>query len=347
MLISYVNAQELVARPAGMDPVETTAVLDLLMDGSLSPEHGATLLVDWAQRQETGLELAAVVTALLARAVSIPSSTRCMDPVGTGGSGLTRYNISTTTAFILAAAGVPVAKHGNRGSARPNGSFDFLDALGIPFLLPPAAIARLLEETSVCFLFARTLHPAVAAVAPYRKIAAAKVKRTIFNLAGPLANPCRPIRQLLGVADIRTAEVVTAAMLALDTERTVVVCGHPGLDEVSIVGPTQVWDVRQGTVSHRVLDSTLGYPLTHAELPGGDAPVNAELFHRLLAGTETGPLLDMLLINAGAALDCWADRPIHGQGTGRDQAHSLLVSGQVKKIFEKHQTLARQLQAPG
>lgn len=331
----------LVSQPTGMDAASTTEVIALLMGGTLTPEQGAGLLVAWAQRGETGVELAAVVRFLLSRALSIPTSTRCIDPVGTGGSGLTRYNISTTTAFILAAAGVPVAKHGNRGSARPNGSFDFLDAIGIPFQLPPAAIARLLDETGVCFLFARTMHPAVAAVAPYRKLAAATVKRTIFNLAGPLANPCRPVRQLLGVADARIAEVVTAAMALLGTERTVVVCGHPGLDELSITGPTRIWDVRPSGTTLSTIIPPLPHAITHAELPGGDAPVNAELFHRLLDGSEAGPLRDMLLVNAGAALDCWADRPIPGHGL--DQARALLASGQVRMVYEKHQALARQL----
>lgn len=333
----------LVHTAEGMTTEQTRVVIGHLMDGSLLPEQGAELLVAWSKRGETGAELAAVVEALLAKAVAIPITTAGFDLCGTGGSGLGRYNVSTTAAFILAAAGVPVIKHGNKGSKAPNGSFDLLEALGVPFQLSPAHLVRLQAETGVCFLFARAVHPAVGAVAPARKLAAAHVKRTIFNLAGPLANPCRPRKQLIGVTDERTAHVVADAISRLGCERAVVVRGHPGIDEVSITGPTHVWTVHAGKIHHAIIERIHQHGIDHAHLPCGDAADNAKTFHRLLSGEERGPLLDMVCANAGAALDCWFDRSVLSDSVGFDQAKELVLSGKAKTAFVKHLTLATEL----
>ena len=332
----------LVRSTAGMTPEQTQVVLHHLMDGSVTPEHGAEILIAWSERGETGRELATVVEVLLSKAVHVPIPGG-MDLCGTGGSGLGRFNVSTTTAFILAAAGIPVVKHGNKGSKTPNGSFDLLEALGVPFQLPVAQLVKLQAETGVCFLFARAVHPAVAAVAPARKLAAGRVRRTIFNLAGPLANPCRPRKQLIGVTDERTAHVIVEAVKLLGAERTLIVRGHPGIDEVSITGATHVWDVQGGHVHHVIIERIHQHGLDHAHLPGGDAIANAAIFHRLLSGDERGPLLDMVCANAGAALDCWYGRKILSDSIGFDQAKELIASGQAKTAFVRHQTLAKQL----
>jgi anthranilate phosphoribosyltransferase len=343
MTIDCPTALALVRRAEGMDEAETGAVLDLLMLGGLPPPQGAEVLVAWARRGETAQELAAVVRALLARAVQVPVGPDCMELVGTGGSGLTRYNVSTTCAFVMAAAGVSVVKHGNRGSVTPNGAFDFLEAIGIPFMFPPAEQARLQRETGMCFLFARAMHPAVAAVAPFRKLAAASVKRTIFNLAGPLANPCRPRKQILGVPDERLAPLVAETLDLLGTTRTVVVRGHPGIDEISVTGPSQLWEVRGGRTEHTVVDRLHRPGLNHADLPGGTAVENAEVFQRLIAGQELGPILDMVCVNAGLALDCWFDRPLFATDAGIRQARDLIASGAVAAAFVRHRDLARKL----
>ena len=339
---SYSSLVALVRSAGGMTQEQTQVVLHHLMDGSMTPEHGAEVLIAWSERGETGAELAAVVEGLLAKAVHIPIPGG-MDLCGTGGSGLGRYNVSTTTAFVLAAAGIPVVKHGNKGSKAPNGSFDLLEALGVPFQLPVHQLVKLQAETGVCFLFARAVHPAVAAVAPARKLAGARVKRTIFNLAGPLANPCRPKRQLIGVTDERTAHVVADAIKRLGSERALVVRGHPGIDEVSITGPTHVWDVQGGHIHHSIIERIHQHGLDHAHLPCGDAVHNAAIFHRMLSGDERGPLLDMVCANAGAALDCWHDRKVLSDSVGFDQAKELIASGKAKQAFTRHLTLAKQL----
>lgn len=338
-MLTLAQARELVRLPGGMDGTQAGELLDLLMGGGLAPNEGAELLVALAERGETADELAAFVRGLLARATGLPLDGACMDTCGTGGSGLTRFNVSTTVAFVLAAAGVPVAKHGNRGSTRPNGSFDLLDQLGVPYALPPAALARLRRETGVCFLFARAMHPAVAAVAPFRKAA---VRRTIFNLAGPLANPCRPQRQVVGVTNERTARVVAGALARLGVARALVVWGEPGIDEFSAVGESRWLTVAGDAVAEgRCSGPCPG--LRHEDLPGGDAADNAAVFRRLLAGEERGPLAEMVCLNAGAALDCWHGREPSPGGPGVAQARALLADGAARACYERHVALATSL----
>lgn len=329
------------SRPAGLTAAEAAEALDAILGGALPPEAGADLLVAMRTRGETATELTAWVRGLLARAAPVDAGRPVIDIVGTGGSGRARYNASTTACFVLAAAGVPVAKHGNRGTARPNGSFDLLEALGIPVQVPAGSHRRLLDETGICFIFARQAHPAVAAAAPMRKLAAARVPGTIFNLAGPLANPARPARMLIGSAKAGQAAIVAAAQHALGTVRTVVACGHPGIDEVSVTGETQVWEVDAAGVR----TSRLPAPAQAADEPsvaGGDAADNAKAFHRLVDGAERGPLLDFVAANAGAALAAWRGAD-PGDPACRAEARELVLSGAVRQAFIRHRRAARQL----
>jgi anthranilate phosphoribosyltransferase len=347
MTMSTTESLSLAQRPSGMSDAEVSAVLERLVGGQQTPEQGAAVLVAWHQRGETPAELAAVVRFLLSRAVTMPGLATSMDLCGTGGSGLTRFNVSTTVAFVLAAAGVPVAKHGNKGSGRANGSFDLLEALRVPYQLTPERLARLHRETGVCFLFARAMHPVVGAAAPARKLAAQQVSRTVFNLAGPLANPVRPLKQLIGTTDERTAHLLAETLRLLGAGRAdgraVVVRGHPGIDEVSITGPTHVWEVQDGRVHHAIIERIHQHGLEHAHLPGGDSIHNAALFERLLAGDERGPLLDLVCANAGTALDCWHGRHILADGAGFDQARQLILDGSAWAAFTRHRELATEL----
>jgi anthranilate phosphoribosyltransferase len=329
-------AQATAAVAVPMTAAATTAVLDLLFTGTLAPDAGAGLLISWQRRGPTGTELAATVEALLARAVRPPIAGPVIDLCGTGGSGRTRFNVSTTAACVLAAAGIPVAKHGNRGSARPNGSFDLLDALGVPFHLPPERIAAAFAASGLCFLFARQMHPAVATVAPYRKAAVGQVPRTIFNLAGPLANPCRPACQLIGVADPATAAIIAEAAHLLGVRRTCIVAGHPGIDEASITGPTQVWEAGAPA---RTIDASRP-TVTGLDLPGGDAPENARLCTDLLAGSGHQGLAAHVALNAGIAIDCWHGRPASADGPGVRQAAALLASGAAGEALVRYRAAA-------
>jgi anthranilate phosphoribosyltransferase len=332
--MTLARALELARRPAGMSAAEATELLEALLAGAFAAVDAAMVLVAMAERGETSTELAAFVRGLLARAVT-PVVAPSIDVCGTGGSGLARYNVSTTVAFILAAAGIPVAKHGNKGSRRPNGSFDLLDGLGIPYALSAESLARLHRDTGICFLFARALHPAVAAVAPARKAAG---RRTIFNLAGPLANPCRPTVQLIGTIDARTSAVVASALVDLRCPRACVAWGEPGIDELSIIGTSHL--CFSGDLAGAI-DLAPTHPgLRYEAIPGGDAPENTGLFEGLLNGSERGPLRDLVLLNAGAAIDLWQGRIPAPGSVGMQLADRLLAEGRVAAIVDRHRRLA-------
>ncbi len=340
MSLTHADALALVQKSAGMTAEETADVLALLVSAILAEDEGAQLLKGWAARGETGVELAAAVRFLEDKALRVPTVVPCFDLCGTGGSGLSRYNVSTTVAFVAAAAGVPVAKHGNRGSRRPNGSFDLLEALGVAFDLSVEQEATLQKETGVCFLFARTHHPAVGKVVPYRKKAGC---RSIFNLAGPLANPA-PIRhQIIGTVDEKTALVVADALSELSTEGALVVWGEPGIDEISVTGRTGTLHVTPEGIRKGTFDTPTHPGLDYTALPGGDAEQNKETFMALLSSKETGPLLDMICENAGASIDLWEGRPPTYGGEGAKRARSVIASGAARDVFEHHRDLAKKL----
>ncbi len=340
MPLAFSDAQPLAALSSGMTSEQTKQLLELLVSGTLELNEGASLLKTWSERGETGTELAAAVQFLKSHAVSVPVSTPCFDLCGTGGSGLERYNVSTTVAFVAAAGGLPVAKHGNRGSQRPNGSFDLLEALEIPFELSPAQEAQLQRETGLCFIFARTHHPAVGKVVSYRKAAA---RRTIFNLAGPLSNPANIQHQIIGTTNVATAKIVASALLELGSEGALVVYGEPGIDEISVTGQTgTLYVTPQGIIPGAFTTPT--HPgLDYSILPHGDATENKTTFLNLLSGIERGPLLEMVCQNAGAALDLWAGRVPTYNGEGSHTARALIAGGRAMETFEKHRQLAQAL----
>lgn len=340
MTLSANDALGLVRKNEGMTASETTDVLELLVQATLEEAVGADLLKSWATRGETGRELAATVRFLRDKALKVPVKQPCFDLCGTGGSGRTRYNVSTTVAFIAAAAGVPVAKHGNRGSHRPNGSFDLLEALGIPFELTVEQEAALQDETGVCFLFARTHHPAVGRVVPYRKAAGC---RSIFNLAGPLANPAPIKHQVIGTVDEKTAHVVADALAELSPLGALVVWGEPGIDEISVTGKTHYLHVTPSGIAAGSFETPTHPGLDYATLPGGDAAENKETFLALVEGKETGPILDMICENAGASIDLWEGRSPSYGGEGSRKARALIENGAALRTFELHRSVAQKL----
>lgn len=331
------------ARPTGLTAAEAQEALDAITGQKLSPEAGADLLVAMRNRGETALELSTFVRGLVAKAMPVDLGREVMDVVGTGGSGRARYNASTTACFVLAAAGVPVAKHGNRGSNHANGSFDLLEALGVPFQLPPGGHRRLLQESGLCFIFARQAHPAIGAAAPMRKLAAARVPGTIFNLAGPLANPARPARLLLGCARPAQGPLLADTLRLLGTRRSFIASGHPGIDEMSVTGPTHLWEVTATGIGQREVTAPHPAP-DEALVTGGDCTANAATFHRLMDGQERGPLLDFVVANAGTALALWRDLPADDPGC-RDEARELIASGRAKAAFEHHRQAAKAIAA--
>jgi len=266
-----------------------------------------------AQKGETPEEIAAFAHTLRNKSIAPPldPETRAreiLDVVGTGGDRLSTFNISTTVAILCAAAGVTVAKHGNRAVTSSVGSADVVEELGIKVDLSPAEAARSLREHNFAFLFAPNFHPAFKNIAPARKLCAERGQRTIFNILGPLLNPARPSAALVGVPRPELCEPMARALQSLGVRRGMVVCGRADgkyLDELSTLGANHVaefYQERGFAVSTLSPDNFPLQPATLAALRGGDKFANAEIIRRILRGEERGPRRDAVLLNAGAAL---------------------------------------------
>ena len=280
---------------------QSSAAIDAMLDGSAPPAQMAALLVALRMKGETPDEIAGAAQALRARAARVEvSQERLIDTCGTGGDGSHTFNISTTAAFVAAAGGARVAKHGNRAVSSQCGSADVLVALGVEVELSPQAVAACIDEVGIGFLFAPRHHGAMKYVAPVRKELGL---RTLFNLLGPLANPAGARRQLLGVYDGRQVAVMAQTLAELGCDRAFVVHGEGGLDEISTSGPTAISEVRGGSVRSFVFspeDAGVERAPVSA-LRGGDAAENAALLRGVLSG-EPGPRRSAVVINAGAAL---------------------------------------------
>jgi anthranilate phosphoribosyltransferase len=263
-----------------------------------------------------------------------------VDTCGTGGSGLPTTNTSTVCAFVLAAAGVPVAKHGNRASSGRCGSMDVLEELGVAIEIGPDAAGSLLADQGLAFLFAPLYHPAMRHVAPVRRSLGF---RTVFNFLGPLCNPAGARRQLLGVSDPSMAPRMARALAGLGSERVLVVWGEDGLDELSLGAPTRTWELVDGELTEgRLTPEELGLePASFEALAGGDRAENARHFLAILAGEDRGPRADHLALNAGAALMV-AGRA-RDIAAGIEQARELVACGAVLERFEAYRAASRAL----
>jgi anthranilate phosphoribosyltransferase len=309
------------------------AVEEMLAEG-FSAVRAAALLAALARRGEEAEEVAGFVDALRARAAPVPVSgelaVRSVDVCGTGGDGQGTFNVSTTAAFVVAGAGVPVAKHGGRAVSSSSGSADVLAALGVRIEMPPAVAARALREANVTFLFAPAYHPAMKAVGPLRRELGI---RTAFNLAGPLANPLGVRRQLVGVDRPLRVPVVAGALAALGAEHALVVSNSGAGDELLPHGLTVVAEVSEGEVRlEEWTAATFGLPERDPrEMAGGDAGTNAEILRALLDGEE-GPRRDAILMNAAAALVVSGTALDLGDGMVR--AAASIDSGAARRSLE-------------
>lgn len=277
------------------------------IDGLCSPEADTALqvglLTALRARGETAAEVGDLARALRDKARGPICSERAplLDTCGTGGDGSDSVNLSTLAALTVAAAGVAVAKHGNRAVSSRCGSADLVTALGIPLQEVPADASRALDHEGFAFLFAPAFHPAAGAVAPARKLLKA---RTVFNLLGPLVNPARPTHQVLGACDEPTAELLAEALATLDVRRAYVVHGSPGWDEATPCGPFLRLTVEGGAVHSERIDPRV-YGIERCspqDLAGGDVARNAHLAREMLGGAA-GPIRDAVLLNAALALE--------------------------------------------
>ena len=283
-----------------MSAEESAAVIGAIIDGSMTSAQAAALLVALASRGETIEEVIGAATAMRQRAVHVDHQLPLViDIVGTGGDGMRTINISTAAALVVAGAGVPVAKHGNRAASGSCGSADVLEALGVPIDRGPAAAAQLLLEERIAFLFAPRYHPAMKAVGGLRRDLGV---RTIFNLLGPLCNPAGAQRQLVGVFGETQVDLVAEALQGLGTEEGAVVHSASGMDEVAGEGPTTVAQFGQAGSRRWVLHpEDYGIRASLDDLRGGDAPTNAAVILAILRG-EQSPRADVVALNASLAL---------------------------------------------
>jgi anthranilate phosphoribosyltransferase len=296
-----------------LTPDQIVRAADALLDESVPAAEKADFLCALSDKGESPAEIAAFANAFLERAVT-PTLDRetigkpLLDVCGTGGDKLNLFNISTTSVFVLAACGVAVVKHGNRGITSKSGGADALEALGIRIDLPPEDFGRCVEEVGAGFLFAPLYHPAFKAIAPVRKQLAEAGRRSIFNLLGPLLNPARPDYQLIGVFDPAVGSAFAEILSRLGRKVAWAVHGTTesgaGMDEISNLGPSTVWAANgPNRVKSTIEPSSLGLsPATVAELEGGDAVANAAILTGILDGSVKGPKRDLVTLNAAAGL---------------------------------------------
>ena len=299
-----------------------------MLDGEMADAEIAAVLVEMADRGETAEDVVGAVRAMRARMIPVKAPANAIDVCGTGGDGQHSLNISTTVAIVVAACGVPVAKHGNRAASSKAGTADTLEALGLNLVNASARAEQTLADLNIAFFFAQAHHPALGRIAPIRKNLG---RRTIFNLIGPLANPAQVTRQLVGVPSPELVPLYRDAMSMLGTEAALIVSGEEGLDELSIAGPSRMAGIGLSGLDERMTPEEAGLQRHSLEaLRGGDAAFNAAALRRLLEG-EAGAYRDAVLLNAAGALivageaQNWRD--------GAAQAAEAIDTGLAKELL--------------
>ena len=276
-------------------------VMNEIMSGKATPVQMSAYLTALALKGETIDEITASAAGMRAHCIKLLHDMDVLEIVGTGGDGSNSFNISTTSSLVIAAAGVPVAKHGNRAASSKSGAADVLEALGVDITIPPERSAQLLKDINICFLFAQNYHVAMKYVAPIRKELGI---RTVFNILGPLSNPAGANMELMGVFDESLVEPLAQVMAKLGVSRGMVVYGRDSLDEISMCESTAVCEIKDGWFqSYELMPEQFGYErCDKSELTGGTPEENAEITRAILEGREKGAKRQAVCLNAGAAL---------------------------------------------
>lgn len=311
---------------------EAEAVMDEIMSGQATPVQMSAYLTALALKGETIDEITASAAGMRAHCIKLLHNLDVLEIVGTGGDGSNSFNISTTSSLVIAAGGVPVAKHGNRAASSKSGAADVLEALGVKITLTPERSAEILKKINICFLFAQNYHIAMKYVAPIRKELGI---RTVFNILGPLSNPAGANMELMGVYDQSLVEPLAQVMANLGVNRGMVVYGQDSLDEISMCAPTSVCEIRDGKfTSYEITPEQFGYERCEkGALTGGTPAENAEITKAILKGEEKGPKRQAVCLNAGTALY------IAGKAASIEEgvklAESLIDSGAALKKLEE------------
>lgn len=312
------------------DEGEAESIFGAILDRQVSDEAIADFLVALSARGETSSEIAGAARAMRARMIAVHAPEGAIDVCGTGGDGHHTLNVSTAVSLVVAACGVPVAKHGNRAASSKAGAADTLEALGLNLAHAGERAESTLGEIGIAFLFAQAHHPSLKHIAPIRR---ALGTRTIFNLMGPLANPAGVRHQLVGIARPAYVPIYAEAIRRLGTERSFVISGDEGLDELSLAGGNEVADVRgDGVAMKRVTPADAGLPEYPVEaIKGGDPAYNADALHRLLMG-EHGAYRDAVLLNAAGALMVAGE--VSNWREGAEEAAEAIDKGLAKGLLD-------------
>lgn len=309
--------------------VATETVFTAIMNGEASDSQIAAILMGLSIRGENADIIAGAASAMRAASTRIcPKATGLIDTCGTGGDGAKTFNISTAVSIVVAACGVPVAKHGNRAMSSKSGAADVLEALGVNLDIPADKVADCIDETGIGFLFAQNLHPAMRHAGPVRRELGI---RTIFNLLGPLTNPAGAEYQVLGVFAKEKLELVAGALTQLGCKRALIVHGRDGLDEITTTDITDAILIQhnQEPIRFEIDPEAFGMPYTVPEaLAGDDAATNAEILKHIFAGQQ-GAGRDIVLLNTAAAL--WVAGKVDGIGEGIAMAANAIDSGKVQQ----------------
>lgn len=317
-----------------LDAESITAAFTQIMKGEGTPVQVAALLMALRVKGETSTEVAGVARALRAAMNVLPADTPEMlvDTCGTGGGTITTFNISTAAALLAAGAGVRIAKHGNRSSTSKSGSADVLEALGVGIEVSPDVMQRALTDAGIVFMFAPLMHPAFKHVGPVRRELAIG---TVMNIVGPLANPAKAGRQVIGVSEMSRLHLLAGALAELGTAHSLVVHGEPGLDEISPIGRTTVVEVRDGKTTQWEIDPAMAGEgeIVVADLAGGGPEENASVIEAVLRGGGTPGARAAVVLNAAAAI--YVAGSVATYELGIERARAALGSGVGYEALER------------
>ena len=329
-----------VAKKEDLPYEESKAVMNEIMDGETSQVQTAAYLTALAMKGETIDEITGSAEGMRSHALQLKHDMDVLEIVGTGGDGANSFNISTTSSLVIAAGGVPVAKHGNRAASSKSGAADVLEALGVKITIPPEKSAEILKKINICFLFAQNYHIAMKYVAPIRKELGI---RTVFNILGPLSNPAGANMELMGVFDQSLVEPLAQVMMKLGVNRGMVVFGQDKLDEISMSAPTSVCEIKDGWFqSYEITPEQFGYTrCSKEELAGGTPAENAEITKAIVNGTEKGPKRQAVCMNAGAAL--YIAGKAESLEAGVKMAENLIDSGAAAAKLEEFIRLSNEI----
>ena len=334
------KAIQTVIRGEDLDFNTAKEVMNAMMDGTATQAQIGALLTGLRMKGETVEEITACATVMREKGLRINPVRNVIDIVGTGGDGTNTFNISTTSAFVIAAGGVPVAKHGNRGVSSKSGAADVLECLGIHLSLTPKQSEEILKKSNICFMFAQLYHTSMKYAAPVRKEMGV---RTLFNILGPLANPAGATMQLMGVYDRKLVEPLAQVLANLGVVRGLAVSGNEGMDEVTLTGETYVCEIRNGElISYEITPEQLGFHRCALEdLAGGNPAENAQITMDILTGKERGPKRDVVVLNSAMALYLGMDHCTVSECI--KMAEDIIDSGKAAAKLEEFRKLTHEV----